>query len=64
MLGFMIDSFVKSSATVRRDNRGKHDGLALSLKEVGIIEEAYKNDVKKVLSDLKSLAIRKFHKLD
>jgi hypothetical protein len=64
MLELITDSFVKASATVRKDNRDKHDRLASSLKKVGIVEEACRTDAKKVLSDLQSLAIRKFPKLD
>jgi hypothetical protein len=52
MLELMTNSFVKSSATMRRDNRDKHNRLVSSLKKVGIIKEAYRNNVKKVLSDL------------
>jgi hypothetical protein len=52
MLELMTDSFMKSLATIRRDNCDKHDRLALSLKKVGIVEEAYRNNVKKVFSDL------------
>jgi hypothetical protein len=60
----MPNSFVKGSAIVRSDNRKVYDRLASSLKEVGIVEEALRNNAEEVLNNLKSFAIRKFRRFD
>jgi hypothetical protein len=64
ILMLMPNSFVKGSAVVRSDNRKEHDGLALSLKKVGIVKEARRNNAEEVLNNLKSFAIRKFRRFD